>query len=586
MTVSIDSINTRRALLKALTSAGLLAAAYPFIPASATGNTFARRTETESADIFNLTIGKQPLIVDGQSTDQAITINGGIPAPLIRLREGRNVIVNVSNQLQQDTSIHWHGILLPYQMDGVPGISFAGIKPKETFQYTFPVEQSGTYWYHSHSGMQEQLGLYGPLIIDPIEPEPHQYQQDYTVVLSDWSFSSPHEIFRNLKVSEGYYNDNQRTVRDFFDDVENMGWQAAWQKSAMWGQMRMTPRDILDVTGAEYTYLMNGKASNGNWTGLFQTGQTVRLRFINASAMTFFDVKIPGLEMTVINADGMPVQPVKTDEFRLGVAETYDVLVTPTHEAYTLFAQSQDRSGFISGTLATRAGLKAAIPKMYPTTERGMDSMAMGHDMTTMTDMKPMADDMMHHDHHMMDMSEQKNSPPPATQHSDDKHGVGAAMVSSYPKSRLDDPGIGFETVTHKILTYSQLKSPHGWPDKRPPQRSLELHLTGNMERYMWSFDGKKFSEVDGPIRFYKDERLRLILVNDTMMDHPIHLHGMWMELENGHGDNRPRKHTIIVKPGEKLSTLITADAFGDWAFHCHLMYHMKAGMFRVVSVA
>lgn len=589
-----------------MASAGVLSLVYPFIPAragSGIGNTLLSPMVQGNEDIFQLDIARTSLTIDGMASEQAITMNGSLPAPLLRLKEGRQAVMRVTNQLSEDTSIHWHGLLLPYQMDGVPGISFAGIKPGETFEYRFPVVQNGTYWYHSHSGLQEQLGHYGPMIIDSAEPEPHDYQQEYAIVLSDWTFNDPAEIMRNLKVAEGYYNYNQRTVADFFADVENMGWQAAWQKSAMWGQMRMTPRDILDVTGAEYTYLINGKASSGNWTGLFKPGQTLRLRFINASAMTFFDVRIPGLEMTVIAADGQPVQPVKTDEFRIGVAETYDVLVEPVEAAHTIFAQAQDRSGFVRATLATSVGMTAAVPAMYPPVERGMEAMGMDHgghmsmagtDSMAMTGEKH-GDEMAmghgsHHAHGEHDsMTTSSGTIPTAgrpVSHGPDNHGPGAAMVVDSPRSSLDNPGIGFESVKHRVLNYAQLKSVNGWPDKRPPAREIELHLTGNMERYMWSFDGQKFSEVDGPIRFYKDERLRLVLVNDTMMDHPIHLHGMWMELENGHGDLRPRKHTIIVKPGERLSALITADAFGDWAFHCHLMYHMKAGMFRVVSVA
>ncbi|MED5509152.1 MAG: copper resistance system multicopper oxidase [Pseudomonadota bacterium] len=578
----------RRQILQALASAGLLSAVYPLMPAMAKQSLMPLvpgRAEG-NADIFDFNIARTPLEIGGQFSAQAITINGTIPAPLLKLKEGREAVLRVKNELDVDTSIHWHGILLPYQMDGVPGISFAGIKPGETFEYRFPVVQNGTYWYHSHSGMQEQLGHYGPLVIEPEQGDDISVDRDYVILLSDWTFDSPADVMRKLKVAEGYYNYNHRTVADFFDDVEKMGWQAAWQKSAMWGQMRMSPRDILDVTGSEYTYLINGKATAGNWTGLFNPGEKVRLRVINASAMTFFDLKIPGLEMTVVAADGQPVQPVKTDEFRIGVAETYDVIVEPVDEAYTLFAQSQDRSGFVSATLASRPGLTAPIPDLYPRVERGMEAMGAGHDMHGQMAMDSSEDDMQmdHGEHHAHQMAAEDTVE--TVSHGPDNHGPGAAMVVDRPTSRLDDPGVGFEHVDHRVLTYSQLKSHDGWPDKRPPAREIELHLTGSMERYMWSFDGKKFSEVDGPIRFYKDERLRLTLVNDTMMDHPIHLHGMWMELENGHGDLRPRKHTIIVKPGERVSSLITADAFGDWAFHCHLMYHMKAGMFRVVSVA
>ncbi|WP_375193271.1 copper resistance system multicopper oxidase [Marinobacter sp.] len=600
---------SRRKLLQGVGAMGLLAGFDSLLPAYASGkldNSNVFHTVRDGADIYDLTIARTPLTIGSQLSNQPITINGTLPAPLIRLKQGREAVMRVTNTLPEATSIHWHGLILPYQMDGVPGVSFPGIMPGETFEYRFPVEQHGTYWYHSHSGFQEQLGHYGPIIIDPAEPEPVDYDRDYVVVLSDWTFDSPASVFRNLKVAEGYYNYNQRTVGDFFHDVETMGWDGAWRKAGMWGRMRMSPRDILDVTGSEYTYLLNGSTSADNWTGLFRPGEKVRLRFINASAMTFFDVRIPGLPMTVISADGQPVQPVDTDEFRIGVAETYDVIVEPTDIAHTVFAQSQDRSGFVRGTLASRKGLEAPVPDMYPRMERGMAAMGMGGMAMGRNGGSAMNGDMpmnhgempkgaggmaMKHGQHGMgeSMDDGALAPVPTAgrpvSHGPENHGPGAAMVASNPQSRLDDPGPGFETVDHRVLTYSQLKSVDGWPDKRNAEREIELHLTGNMERYMWSFDGKKFSEVDGPVRFYHGERLRLILVNDSMMDHPIHLHGMWMELETGAGEYRPRKHTISVKPGERVSALITADAPGDWAFHCHLLYHMDAGMFRVVSV-
>ncbi|WP_339753317.1 copper resistance system multicopper oxidase [uncultured Marinobacter sp.] len=608
-----DTRLSRRRLIQGAAAMGLLTGFDSLMPAYARGNldnSNVYHSVRDGADVYDLTIARTPLTIGSRPSKQPITINGTLPAPLIRLKQGREAVMRVTNTLTEATSIHWHGLILPFQMDGVPGVSFPGIMPGETFEYRFPVEQHGTYWYHSHSGLQEQLGHYGPMIIDPAEPEPVSYDREYVVVLSDWTFDSPGDVFRNLKVFEGYYNYNQRTVGDFFKDVETMGWDAAWSKAGMWGRMRMSPRDILDVTGSEYTYLMNGSTSASNWTGLFRPGEKIRLRLINASAMTYFDVRIPGLPMTVISADGQPVQPVETDEFRIGVAETYDVIVEPTDMAHTVFAQSQDRSGFVRGTLATRKGLEAPVPPMYPRTERGMAAMGMGamsksggkagHGGMEMHGGMGMAHgDMaggsggMTMDHASMSMDASPDKPdlgpvPTAgrpVSHGPDNHGPGAAMVASSPSSRLDEPGVGFETADHRVLTYSQLRSIDGWPDKRPAEREVELHLTGNMERYMWSFDGKKFSEVDGPVKFYHGERLRLILVNDSMMDHPIHLHGMWMELETGAGEYRPRKHTISVKPGERVSALITADAPGDWAFHCHLLYHMDAGMFRVVSV-
>jgi len=644
---------SRRRFLQGTAMFGLLAGLESLAPAFAwdkSGNLDATKRVAGDADIFDLTIRRSPLAI-GARTANPITINGSVPGPLIRLKEGRDVILRVTNGLTEDTSIHWHGILLPMEMDGVPGVSFAGIKPGETFEYRYPVRQSGTYWYHSHSGLQEQLGHYGPLVIDPAEPDPFEYDRDYVVMLSDWTFDDPHHVLANLKKAEGYYNYQKRTVGDFFQDVSRKGWKQAWAERGMWGRMRMSSRDISDVTGQEYTFLINGLPTESNWTGLFRPGEKVRLRFINGSAMSFFDVRIPGLKMTVVAADGQNVEPVPVDEFRIGVAETYDVIVEPSDDrAYAIFAEAMDRSGFVRATLAPREGMAAAIPeRRTKVVERGMESMGMDHDMHGMdmggmdhSSMDMGAGSTMDHagmdmgsgsgamDHSGMDMGGAASSnmdhsgmamgsgsgsmdhsgraagataagmamggPGAAAAegewvlagrkivHGPDNHGPGAAMVAMSPQYRMDDPGVGFEEVKHKVLVYDDLRALKPWPDRREPQREIELHLTGNMERYMWSFDGKKFSEVDY-IRFNHGERLRLILVNDTMMDHPIHLHGMWMELENRHGTYRPRKHTLSLKPGEMVSAQITADAPGDWAFHCHLLYHMKAGMFRVVSV-
>jgi len=585
-----SSMTRRRVLTRAAAVAGAagLSSLVPRFAWAATGHPTAAITRDGDTDIIELTIARKDMPVAGEAA-RPITINGSIPGPIVRLQEGREAVLRVTNGLDEPTSIHWHGILLPFRMDGVPGVSFPGIAPGETFTYRYPVKQSGTYWYHSHSGLQEQLGHYGALIVDPAEPEPFAYDRDHVVVLSDWTPEDPHTVFRNLKVAEGYYNYHKRTAGDFLSDVRDQGLGGALEKLAMWGGMRMSSRDLLDVTGSTYTYLVNGHAPGENWTALFEPGERVRLRFINASAMTLFDVRIPGLEMTVVQADGQNVEPVATDEFRIGVAEIYDVVVTPSADrAHTIFAESMDRSGHARGTLAPREGMEAAVPEPRPVPERGMAAMGMamqmdghdsmnggmnggagaasGTDMDTGGEPKP-----------------PWNTPVP---HGPDGHGTGAAMIPQTSSGRLDDPGIGLQDADHRVLTYSQLRSRGPWPDRRPPAREIELHLTGNMERYMWSFDGETFAEVDGPIRFNHGERLRLTMVNDTMMDHPIHLHGMWMELETGADDDRrPRKHTITVKPAERLSARITADAPGDWAFHCHLLYHMKAGMFRVVSV-
>lgn len=586
---------TRRLFLKGAAAMTLLTGLGHVAPAYAwqrTGNPVADKSISGNADIFDLTIDHTPMKIGGIQANP-ITVSGSIPGPLIRLKEGREAILRVTNHLSsEDTSIHWHGIILPPEMDGVPGVSFAGIKPGETFTYRFPIEQSGTYWYHSHSGLQEQLGHYGPLIIDPAEPEPFEYDRDYVVMLSDWTFDDPHHVLANLKKAEGYYNYQQRTVTDFFGDISKQGWKKTLDERFMWGAMRMNSRDIMDVTGNEYTYLINGLPSVSSWTGLFRYGEKIRLRFINGSAMSYFDVRIPGLKMTVVQADGQNIKPVPVDEFRIAVAETYDVIIEPdSDKAYTIYAEAMDRSGFVHATLAPRVGMIAPVPKPRPQpVTLGMEAMGMGRSMSANhgamsidiphnggSTMKHDMDDMLP-DHEWMLNNRQVT-------HGPDNHGVGTAMVATEPMNRMNDPGTGLENIGHKILVYNDLRSLQLWPDQREPQREIELHLTGHMERYIWSFDGKKFSEVDGPIRFHHGERLRLILVNDTMMDHPIHLHGMWMELENKHGQYRPRKHTLSLKPGEMLSALITADAPGDWAFHCHLLYHMKAGMFRVVSV-
>lgn len=546
-----------------------------------------------SGTAFDLNVAKATSSIDGK-LGRSILVNGHLPAPLLRWREGDDITLRVTNHLKVDTSIHWHGILLPFQMDGVPGVTFPGIKPAETFTYQFPLVQAGTYWYHSHSGLQEQLGHYGPIVIEPKDPDPVACDREYVIVLSDWSFEDPHRVFAKLKKMSDTYNFQQRTVGDFFNEVEAEGLDRTLSERMMWGAMRMNPTDIADVTGSTYTYLINGHGPADNWTGLFKPGERVRLRFVNASAMSIFNVRIPGLPMTVVQADGLNVEPVETDEFQIGTAETYDVVVQPKAPlAYTLMAESNDRSGFARATLTPQLGLIATVPTLRKRPTLRMKDMAMDHGAHEMpkaaAPMAGMDHSKMNHsnmDHSKMghDMGAMKD----AQVH---KHATGPGVVglAMNPVNRLAERPSGLEDVDHRVLVYTDLRSLEPNPDTRPPQREIELHLTSNMERYMWSFDGLKFSEVDGPIVFYKDERLRLTLVNDTMMPHPIHLHGMFFDLvtdvEAADDNHKPRKHTIVVKPGEKLSVDITADAVGDWAFHCHLLYHMHAGMMRVVSV-
>ncbi|MHC8309941.1 copper resistance system multicopper oxidase [Pseudomonas sp. GT1P32] len=515
---------------------------------------------------FELFIGETPVNITGNPRT-AMTINGGIPGPLLRWREGDTVTLRVKNRLKETTSIHWHGILLPANMDGVPGLSFHGIEPGGVYVYQFQVRQNGTYWYHSHSGLQEQSGVYGPLVIDAKEPEPFEYDRDHVVMLTDWTDEDAASLMNTLKKQSDYYNYNKRTVGDFIDDVSKNGWASTVADRKMWAEMKMNPTDLADVSGATYTYLMNGQAPDSNWTGVFRPGEKLRLRFINGSAMTYFDVRIPGLKMTVVAADGLHVKPVSVDEFRIAVAETFDVIVEPTQDAYTVFAQSMDRTGYTRGTLAMKAGLSAPVPALDPRPLVTMDDMGMGGmDHGSMAGM----------DHSAMGGMQAH----PATEN--DNPLVDMQAMSTSPK--LDDPGLGLRNNGRRVLTYSDLRSTFEDPDGRDPGRTLELHLTGHMEKFAWSFNGVKFSDAE-PLRLKYGERVRIVLVNDTMMTHPIHLHGMWSDLEDENGEFMVRKHTIDMPPGSRRSYRVTADALGRWAYHCHLLYHMEMGMFREVRV-
>jgi CopA family copper-resistance protein len=580
---------------------------------TALGQTKARATAppaTLRGDRVDLTIGATSVNFTGRARS-ATAVNGSVPGPILCLREGDTVTLNVTNQLSEPTSIHWHGVLLPNPMDGVPGLTFRGIMPGETFSYRFPVRQAGTYWYHSHSGMQEQTGLYGPLIFEPRGREPYSYQRDYVVMLSDWTDEDPMTVMSNLKQQSDYYNYNQRTVGTFGRDAKRDGLGATVEDRLMWGNMRMSPRDIMDVTGATYTFLMNGQPPAWNWTGLFGRGEKVRLRFINGSSMSTFDVRIPGLMMTVVQADGSDVEPVEVEEFRIGVAETYDVIVTPRQDAYAIFAQAQDRSGYARGTLAVRDGLTAPVPPMDPRPQRTMADMGMSHGMGGMDhkgvgNTKGMSGiDMSHMDMSKMTPEEHKqhmammgamsqNKAPADSIPTSNADGVDPATLAGQPgvdnvaiktKDRLGEAGIGLDGNGRRTLTYRDLRALRPNRQNAPPTRALEFHLTGNMERFLWGFDGKKFSQA-GPIRVAPGERIRFVLINDTMMEHPIHLHGYLFEIENGHGDRLPLKHTINVKPAERMSFVFTANVPGHWAFHCHLLYHMEAGMFRTVLVS
>jgi CopA family copper-resistance protein len=589
---------------------------------------------------FELQIGEVAVNFTG-SRQTALAVNRAIPAPTLRWHEGDRVTLRVTNTLRdEDASIHWHGILLPANMDGVPGLSFHGIRPGDTYLYQFDVKQAGTYWYHSHSGFQEQRGVYGALIIDPHQPPPFKYDREHVVLLSDWTDMDARTVLSKLKKQGDYFNYNRRTVGDFFRDVRDQGWTRAVADRQMWGAMRMSPTDLSDVTGATYTYLMNGTTPSGHWTGLYKPGERVRLRFINGSAQSYFDVRIPGLKLTVVAADGLYVRPVEVDEFRIATAETYDVIVEPAGaEAFTIFAQSIDRSGYAAGTLAVRDGVRAPVPALdnaqllsmadmghgtvaaatSTTTPSGAADPHAGHTTTPVeadphaghapaAPQKPAVPDP--HAGHATPARPAPGPPDPhaghapaaASQPADPHtgHDMSATGTQTHPASernnplvdmqaespsaRLDDPGVGLRDNGRRVLTYSDLRSAFEDPDGREPGRTIELHLTGHMEKFSWHFNGVKFSDAE-PVRLTYGERVRFVLVNDTMMSHPIHLHGMWSDLEDEQGRFLVRKHTIDMPPGTRRSYRVRADALGRWAYHCHLLYHMEAGMFREVRV-
>ncbi len=625
---------SRRRFVKGL-AAGGAAAALGIWPRDARASSTARTPWGElRGHEFALSIGETPMNMTG-APRTAVTVNGSLPAPTLRWKEGDTVTLRVANSLDETASIHWHGIVLPANMDGVPGLSFHGIGPGETYIYRFKVRQGGTYWYHSHSGFQEQLGLYGPLIIDPLAPAPFKYDREHIVMLTDWTDESPERVFAKLKKRSDYYNFHQRTVGDFLRDVRTRGLKPTLADQKMWGEMRMNPTDLADVSGYTYTYLMNGVPPAANWSGMFKPGERVRLRFINGSAMSYFDVRIPGLKMTVVGADGQYVHPVTVDEFRIATAETYDVIVEPSgQDAFTIFAQSNDRTGFAAGTLAVREGLRAPVPVPDPRPMLTMADMGHGamdhgpgHDMgaaQTPAASAPSqaadphaghgapqepapADPHAGHGaaqtpstadpHAGHTMSQQPAPQDPHAgheipggnsgmqQHPPSENGNPLVdMQTMTPTSRLDDPGIGLRDNGRRVLTYADLRSLFDDPDGRDPGRTIELHLTGHMERFAWSFNGIKFADAE-PIRLTYGERLRIVLVNDTMMSHPIHLHGMWSDIEDDAGQFHVRKHTVDMPPGTRRSYRVTADALGRWAYHCHLLFHMESGMFREVRV-
>lgn len=535
----------------------------------------------------SLQIGRLPVNFTGH-TRSAITVNQSLPAPTLRWREGDTVGVRVRNALaDQATSVHWHGLLLPANMDGVPGMSFDGIAPGQEYHYRFTLRQSGTYWYHSHSMFQEQAGLYGAIVIDPLTPPPYRHDREHVVLLSDWTDLDPAALFRRLKQMPSHDNYAQRTVVDFLRDARDDGLRATLADRGMWGRMRMTPTDLSDVNANTYTYLLNGVAPAGNWTGLFKPGEKVLLRFINGSSMTYFDIRIPGLRMTVVAADGQYVHPVSVDELRIAAAETFDVIVEPLgQDAFTLFAQDMGRTGFACGTLAVQHGLQAPIPALDRRAILTMQDMGHGDGMHHALPAMHGAPGMLAaHGTHTMHSHDDAQAHDKAPHHPASETGNPLIdMRSNATAPRLDDPGVGLRDNGRRVLCYADLHSVFEDPDGREPGRDIELHLTGHMEKFAWSFDGIAFASAQ-PLRLQYGERLRIVLVNDTMMQHPIHLHGMWSDLEDAHGNFQVRKHTIDMPPGTRRTYRVRADALGRWAYHCHLLYHMEAGMMREVRV-
>ena len=578
----------RRQLLRGAAMAGggaVLASVSPGWAALVSSGMTAPIPELGGEDI-SLLIARQTVTVDGRAMP-AIGINGNVPAPLLRLREGQRVRLHVRNELDEETSLHWHGLILPTQMDGVPGVSFPGIKPHSDFTYDFPIVQAGTYWYHSHSGFQELMGLYGPIVIAPAAEDPIKADREHVIMLSDHSRIDPHAVYAKLKQEPGYFNRQHQTLAGLIG-----GRDQSLSERLRWAGMRMDPTDISDVTGSVFTYVVNGHGPEENWTALFRPGERVRLRFINAAGMTIFNVRIPGLRLTIVHADGQAIRPIEVDEFQFGPGETYDVIVTPVEDrAFTIVGEAIDRSGMTRATLAPRPGMSAPIPPLRARPlatmrDMGMDMSGMSHGGGDMGNMAGM--DMGHVDHSSasppaeapmasMKMRDQRNAPVVAL-------GPGVQTIAPMPVDRTGEPGQGLGDAGHKVLTYRDLVSPHPNPDVRAPARAIEVHLTGNMERYMWSIDGRTMAEAHDPIPMRAGERVRVTLINDTMMTHPIHLHGHLFELVTGHGDHAPRKHTVNVAPGGKVSFDVTALP-GDWAFHCHMFFHMAAGMMRIVQV-
>lgn len=545
------------------------------------------------ADSYTLHIDRLPQSLEGRHRE-GIGINGTSPGPLLRWREGEVVEIKVVNHLDRQTSIHWHGLILPYRMDGVPGISFDGIPAGETFVYRFKAQQSGTYWYHGHTDFQEQEGLYGPIVIEPLENKDPPSDRSYPILLADWTDENPRQIYSHLKAQSDYYNFDRVTALDFIKQVHQKGFSEAFSENLEWGSMRMNQTDLADVTGATYSYLVNGRGNLDPWIGEFKKGEVVRLHLINASAMTYFDVSIPGLEMLVIQSDGQPVQPLRTTRLRISVAETYDVLVRPeASHSYPIFAESLDRSGSAIGILTDDPNRRPAIPAKTPPQYlsvsemmggmHGMHGMSMAEDGTKEAS-EPMAMPMSAHEGmEDMDMSNTRigamasmTEKPSGMTMDHGGHQAHGAMAHDAPR-----PGIDYAL---EIDGYQPFKNRTAHSNARSYDHEIKLRLTGNMIRYIWSLDDVVYENAE-PIRLKKGERVKITYINESMMNHPMHLHGMWQDLDNGQGDVIPRKHIINVRPGQTTSVYVDADAPGQWAFHCHLMYHMASGMFRKVIV-
>ncbi len=507
--------------------------------------------------VYEFDIEKQMLNKTGTPT-MGMTVGGGTPGPVIVATEGDLLRVTFHNTMDVQTSIHWHGILLPNEQDGVPILTTSPIAAGASHTFEYPIIQSGTYWYHSHTGLQEQRGVYGAMVLHP-KPAMAKHEtekpDEHVVVFSDWSDEDPKHILANLKKDGDYYALKKGSVQSWAGVLANG--RAAIKNRLEGAWSRMGPMDISDI-GYD-AFLANGKSSVD--LGVAEGGQTVKLRMVNAAASSYFNIEFSGGPMTIIATDGVDIVPIKVKRLRLAVAETYDVLVTlPMDMAYELRATSEDGTGFASAWLGEGHKMPAPDiprPNLYLS----------GHDMMDMANMNNDMD----HDMDSMDMDE------PEMDHTEMDHEEMGHDMSSMNMTKASA-----DVIAH-MTDYKAVRSPVDTSLPQTNLRTVNLSLTGNMERYVWSFNNNILSKADS-IKIKKGETVRFVLKNETMMHHPLHLHGHFFRVLNGQGKFSPLKHTVNVPPMETVTIEFAANEEKDWFFHCHNLYHMMGGMARVVS--